>query len=110
MKQIGFKDRWISLIMTCVRTVKYFILVNGQPYESINPTRGLSQGDPLSPYLFPLYVEGLSTALNRAEREQGITRLSVTRKGTKLNHLFFTNDSLLFCKVNVPEWIGYSMC
>jgi hypothetical protein len=105
MKQIGFENRWISSIMTCVRTVKYSILVNGQPYGSINPIRGLRHGDPLSPYLFLLFVEGLCTTLNRVEREQEITGLPVTRGGTRLNHLFFADDDHLFCKANVPEWI-----
>lgn len=105
MKQIGFTDRWVHLIMTCVRTVKYSVLVNGQPYGKIVPTRGLRQGDPLSPYFFILCAEGLSTALHRAEREKGITCLPITRGGTRLNHLFFADDSLLFCKASIPEWI-----
>jgi hypothetical protein len=48
-------------------------------------------------------VEELSTIINRAEGEGGITGLSITRRGMKLNHLFFVDDSLLFCKTKVPE-------
>ena len=91
MKQIGFADKWIFLVMTCVRTVKYLVLLNGQPFGLITPTRGLQQGDPLSPYFFILCVEGLSTVINRAKREGGITGLSIIRRGTRLNHLFFVD-------------------
>jgi hypothetical protein len=73
--------------MTCVRTVTYSILINGQPHGRILPTRGIRQGDPLSPYLFILCAEGLSTVLRRAEQEGSITGLQIAKGGTKINHL-----------------------
>ena len=38
MRRLGFDDRWVSLIMVCVRTATYYVLVNGQPYGHIQPT------------------------------------------------------------------------
>lgn len=105
MRKLGFAERWITLAMTCVRIVTYSMLINGQPHGNISPTRGIQQGDPLSPYFFLLCGEGLGALLNRVENEGRITGLPITRGGTRLNHLFFANDSLLFCKTNIFEWL-----
>jgi hypothetical protein len=102
MRRMGFANRWISLTMTCVRTVTYSMLINGQPYGKITSTLGLRQGDLRSPYFFISCAKGLSTTLNREDREGKITRLAISRGGMKLNHMFFADDSLLFCKANIP--------
>jgi hypothetical protein len=59
--------------MTCVHTVTYAMLINGQPHEQIHPSRGIRQRDPLSPYLFLICVEGLSHLLRKAGLEHSIT-------------------------------------
>jgi hypothetical protein len=63
MRKMGFAKQWIKLIMNCVSTVSYSVLINGQPMGQFLPSRGLWQGDPLSPYLFLLCAEGLSALI-----------------------------------------------
>ena len=50
MKKMGFHHKWIALMLECISTVSYLILVNGEPHGNIQPLRGLCQGDP--PYHF----------------------------------------------------------
>ena len=71
MRRLGFHEKWIELMMMCVSTVSYLVLINGEPKGKFIPSRGLRQGDPISPYLFLLCVEGLSAMLKKEVREMG---------------------------------------
>uniref|UniRef100_A0A5B7AER2 Reverse transcriptase domain-containing protein n=1 Tax=Davidia involucrata TaxID=16924 RepID=A0A5B7AER2_DAVIN len=98
MLKMGFHPQWVSLVMHCVSTVSFSVLVNGDPRGCINPTRGLRQGDPLSPYLFILCAEAFSALPRKAEGENKIHGIAVARNAPKISHLFFADDSLLFAK------------
>ena len=63
--------------MQCVSIVSYRILINGSPFETIVPSRGLRQGDPLSPYLFILCANVLSCALIRKEQNNNIKGIRI---------------------------------
>ena len=75
--------------MECITTVSYSILVNGEPKGVIVPSRGLRQGDPLSPYLFLFCAKGLNALLRNAADEGVINGFSLCRNEPKLTHLFF---------------------
>ncbi|KAL0007018.1 hypothetical protein SO802_008520 [Lithocarpus litseifolius] len=67
MKKMGFCEAWVKLMMGCSSTATYSILINGESQGNIVPTRGLRQGDPLSPYLFFLCTKGFHELLKKAE-------------------------------------------
>jgi hypothetical protein len=98
MMKMGFNQVWVDLIMECVTSVSYSVLVNGKPTGVIKPTRGIRQGDPLSPYLFLICAEGLSSLLRKAEQERSMQGLVISRGGPCISHLFFADDSVLFCR------------
>lgn len=86
--------------MNCVSTVSYKIKINGELTEEIIPSRGLRQGDPLSPYLFLICAEGFTSLLNAAEGEGKMQGLSICAGAPSITHLLFADDSLLLMKVN----------
>jgi hypothetical protein len=59
MLKLGFHQLWVQLIMRLVSLVSFSILLNGDCLSSFKPTRGIRQGDPISPYLFFIAPEGL---------------------------------------------------
>ena len=81
MRTMRFLELWISLIMKCVRSVSYSVMINGQQYGHIKLFKRIRQGDLLSPYLFPLCVEGLSGLLNKAKDEKMIKGVLAARNG-----------------------------
>ena len=94
MEKLGFCNRWVSLVLECITTVSYLILVNGEPKGDIRPSKGLRQGDPLSPYLFLLCSEGLNRMLQQADSNDTIRGFSLCKRGPKISHLFFADDTL----------------
>ena len=102
MKKLGFRDSWIRLIMSCITSVSYSLLINGVAFGNIIPLRGLRQ-DPLSPYLFLLCADDFFSLISKAVRNQMLSGLSICRGCPKITHIFFADDSLLFCKANSQE-------
>lgn len=90
-------------MMQCISKVTYSIRINGKPSVQIVPTRGLRQGDPLSPYLFLLCAEGLST-LNKNDVVMGnMEGISICWGGPSISLLFFPYDSFIFCKATTEK-------
>ncbi len=73
MDRMGFGAKWISWMRACTSTVRFSVFVNGSPTGFFDSSRGLRQGDPLSPLLFLLIMEVLSRMLRRSV-ERGFIR------------------------------------
>jgi hypothetical protein len=58
LSKLGFPPRIVQLIMKCVSSVRFSVKVNGDLLEPFSPSRGIRQGDPMSPYLFLVCAEG----------------------------------------------------
>lgn len=96
LKRFGFADEWTELLMKCVRTMTYTMLIEEVSSQSFTPGRSLRQGDPLSPFMFLLCAEGLSVMLRVNERHVHIQGIRITPSGPSVFHLFFADECILF--------------
>ena len=93
-------------------TESFSILINGTPAGFFRSTRGLLQGDPLSPYLFVLGMDILSCLMNKAVEGNFLTGYKFGGRGEEeeeelvLPHLLYDDDTLLFCKDN-PDQLAH---
>ncbi|XP_060959373.1 uncharacterized protein LOC133030597 [Cannabis sativa] len=101
--RMGFCRKIVSLIMCCVSTVAYNVTYGGKVMGPILPRRGIRQGDPLSPYLFLVCAEGLSSLLQQYERNRWLTGCQVARGAPRVSHMLFADDSYVYCKANESE-------
>lgn len=100
MLKPGFHHLWVEMIMRLVSTVSFYALFNGESTESFHPSRGIHQGDPISPYLFLLAAEGLSCLLKSRNESSNLGGIKVATSAPTLSHLLFADDSLLFFRAN----------
>lgn len=96
MTKMGFTDSRIDLFMYCISTVSYSVVLNGVAGKDFTLERTLRQGDPLSPYLFLICNEGLSTLLRLASEEGNLRGVKVSRRGPQISHLLFVDECILF--------------
>ncbi len=95
LKAYGFDYNWIKLLMALVTSTSYSILLNGSPSRTFRPSRGLRQGNPLSPFLFILMMEGLGRMINSAKEEGRIKGIKLTQNGDTMTHQQFVDDTML---------------
>ncbi|XP_028092165.1 uncharacterized protein LOC114292410 [Camellia sinensis] len=83
--------------------VEFSVFVNGEKRTSFTPSCGLRQGDPLSPYLFLLVADVLSTLLHQSLLSNAISGIRMRRTCPPLSHLFFADDAIIFFKAEHSE-------
>ena len=94
-----FPKHLISLIMSCVSSSSILVSFNGGAMDPFQPSRGIRQGDPLSPYLFILCMEILGAYILDKCNDNLWDPISASRGGVAFSQLFFSDDLVLFTKV-----------
>ena len=96
---MDFLENWVNLAMQSdTTTSSYSVLINKNPQCFITFSRGISQIDPLAPYLFLLCV-----LLRKATKTQQIKGIMSCHGGVHISHLLFVDNSLLFCHITPSE-------
>jgi hypothetical protein len=106
---MGFGSRWRRWIEACISSVQFSVLVKGSPEGFFSCSRGLRQGDPLSPLLFLLVMEVLSRMLRKVETEGLIRGFRVgcnVVDGLSISHILYADDTILFGDAN-PNRLTY---
>nr|XP_027071629.1 uncharacterized protein LOC113696407 [Coffea arabica] len=97
LRRFGFTERWIDMIWRLISNVWFSVLVNGSPCGFFQSTRGLRQGDPISPALFVIGAEVLSRLLNSLVGQRGFLPFKIPSTCPVITHLAFADDVIIFC-------------
>lgn len=103
LKAMNFSNKWIEWMLLSVKTVSYQFCVNGSIIGPVFPKPGLRQGDPLSPNLFLICVEGLSNAPDKSGDKGSIHRCQISQSAPIISHPLFADDNFLFFRGTKEE-------
>ena len=96
LRRFGFATAVINLVDVCMKENHFSLLVNGHSTPFFTASRGLRQGDPLSPTLFILVEEIFSRSLSRAIA-QGLIQPYYSKRGCPIiSHSMFVDNAILF--------------
>ena len=95
LEAFGFSKQWVNIIFQCISTPKISILINGTPEGFFNISKGIRQGDPISPFLFIIMAEAFGRAVQEAQLVGNIKGVKVTNEVENTTHQQFADDTIL---------------
>lgn len=101
--RMGFHVDWVKLVMECVTTISFSVLLMGNIAPLSHPHVVFVKEDPLSPYLFLAVADVLSNLLINSLQEKHISGLQMHPTCPNLSHLFFADDAILFFRADPVE-------
>ncbi|GKA72324.1 putative RNA-directed DNA polymerase, eukaryota, reverse transcriptase zinc-binding domain protein, partial [Tanacetum coccineum] len=101
LDKLGFGIKWCNWIKVGLASAGTSIVINRSPTSEFSLKIGLRQGDPLSPFLFIIVMEGLHMALNDGLAANMFHGVKVGSPGMHLSHLFYANDVIILSEWNL---------
>ncbi|GJU06616.1 RNA-directed DNA polymerase, eukaryota, reverse transcriptase zinc-binding domain protein [Tanacetum coccineum] len=99
MAKLGFGFKWRSWIHRCLLNARSSVLINGSPTSEFEIFRGLRQGDPLSPFLFILAMEGFHAITCKSVETSIFRGVSIGQGNMNISHLIYVDDVIF-----MGEW------
>jgi hypothetical protein len=90
-KSLGVQDWYLDTLRAVYSDVRLRVRLDGQQGDTFPSTRGVKQGDPLSPLFFGLSVDRLKVFLAACA-----LMLGVWVTGRLLHYILYANDIVLF--------------
>ncbi|XP_075101658.1 uncharacterized protein LOC142177094 [Nicotiana tabacum] len=103
LRKMGFTENFINMVWNLMSNNWYSVLVNGQSSGFFKSTRGVKQGDPLSPTFFILSAEVLSRSLNKLIEDKSFVGFGMPKWSDSLNHLAYADDMIIFASAHPPS-------
>lgn len=101
---LWFSPIIVSLIMWCTKSCSICLVWSGSKTEPFSSTRGLRQGNPLSPHLFIICMERLSLYIQQLVKDDVWEPMSISRGDPQISHMLFADDILLSAKAKEPQF------
>ncbi|WMV28797.1 hypothetical protein MTR67_022182 [Solanum verrucosum] len=97
LRSFGFSEIIVDMVWRLISNNWYSVLINGQFHGLFHSTRGVKQGDPISPTLFIIAAEVLSIGLNNLHKDDKFKGYGMPKWSPEINHLSYADDTILFC-------------
>jgi len=95
LRVFGFHIDWVKWILSLIFYAFFSILINGSHYSPFIPSRGIFQGDPLSPFIFILMDEGLGKTLKASINSRKLHGLNMYDFYISISHNQFVDHTML---------------
>ncbi|KAJ7962301.1 Ribonuclease H [Quillaja saponaria] len=99
----GLDRQTSSAIMRCITSTNFKIIWNGGTTEEVQASRGIRQGNPLSPYIFVLCMERQGHLIEDKVKQGVWKPFKISKDGPQILHLMFADDLLLFAEASTRQ-------